>query len=359
MYDYLIVGTGIFGSTFAYEANKANKKVLVIEKRSHIGGNCYTENSHSIHVHKYGPHIFHTNSERIWNYVNQFSKFNNFCNRIKVNYQEKIYSFPINLLTLHQLWGVKTPEEAELKLKEVKIKIDNPKNMEEWILSNVGEEIYHKFFYGYTKKQWKKNPSELPSSIIKRIPIRMNYNDNYYNDKYQGVPINGYTEIFEKMLNGIEVKFNTELKDINWKSIAKKLVYSGKPEELLNYKYGELEYLTLNFEESILEKNDYQGNAIINYTDEKIAHTRIIEHKHFYEENNSGKTIITKETPVEWTKNSTPYYPINTKENNELYQKYKSEISNDIILGGRLGRYQYMDMDQVFANAISEFEKIY
>lgn len=359
MYDYLIVGTGIFGSVFAYEANKIGKKVLVLEKRNHIGGNCYTEKIEEINIHKYGPHIFHTNDKRIWDYINQFAEFNNFVNRPKVNFLGNIYSFPINLFTLYQLWGTSTPQEAKKKLDQVKIINNNPQNLEDWILSQVGEEIYEKFIKGYTTKQWGRHPKELPSSIIKRLPIRLTFDDNYFNDKFQGIPIGGYTQIFEKMLSGIEVITNVDfLKDKNYfESKAKKIIYTGKIDELFEYSYGQLEYRSLKFENEILA-GDFQGNAVVNYTEENIPYTRICEHKHF-EFGQQEKTLITREYPDKYDINKVPYYPIGDEKNIELYNKYKNltENENRYILGGRLAEYKYYDMHQILASALVKIKK--
>lgn len=349
-YDYLIVGAGLFGSTFAERAKKAGKKVLVIDQRSHIGGNCYTENIEGVNVHMYGPHIFHTNNEKIWNYINRFATFNHFVNRIKASYQGNLYSFPINLFTMYQLWGVKTPQEAIDKIHTLRIPISNPQNMEEWCLANVGEEIYEKFIKGYTTKHWHRDPKTLPASIIKRLPLRFTFDDNYYTHQFQGIPKGGYTQIFEKQLNGIEVKLNTPLEK-DWKKYAKKMIYSGRPDALADFKFGELPYLTLSFDHQ-KKCGDHQGNAIINFTDVKVPYTRCVEHKHF-EFGQQNNTIVTYEYPTKWYEGATPYYPIPGPEHKEIYQKYAKEIQkNDIILGGRLGRYSYFDMDQTIANAI-------
>ena len=359
-YDFLIVGAGLFGATFANKAKENGKKCLIIDSRDHIGGNCYTENKENINIHKYGPHIFHTNNEEIWNYVNKFAKFNHFVCRPKVNFKNKIYSFPINLFTLYQLWGINTPELAKNKLEEVKIKIDNPQNLEEWILAQVGEEIYHTFIYGYTKKQWGREPKELPSFIIKRLPIRLNFDDNYFFDKYQGVPIDGYTKLIENMTEGIDIILNENYfhKRDYWNKKAKCIVYTGKIDEFFDYKYGELEYRSLRFETEKFLIKDYQGNAIINYTDYNIPYTRIVEHKHF-EFGNQDYTYITKEYPDSWDRNKTPYYPINNEENNYKYNKYKnlSEKTN-IIFGGRLAEYKYYDMHQIIGSALQKIKKI-
>ena len=359
MIDYVIIGSGLFGSIFARQMTDRGASCLILEKREHIGGNCYTENTEGIHVHKYGPHIFHTNSDKVWEYMNRWTKFNNFVNRPKVNYMGKLYSFPINLFTLYQLWGMSTPKDAEKKLNEVKIKKENPKNLEEWILSQVGEEIYETFIKGYTTKQWGRSPKDLPSFIIKRLPIRLNFDDNYYEDKYQGIPENGYTEIFKKLLNGIPVETNVDyLKDREkLDSLAKKTVYTGAIDEFFNYEYGTLEWRSLRFEHERIETKDFQGNAIINYTDESIPHTRVIEHKHF----NYGKqdfSVVTKEFPQNWDKNKEKFYPINDEKNNELYSKYKNMIDEKkYVFGGRLADYKYYDMHQVVGSALVRSEK--
>jgi UDP-galactopyranose mutase len=354
MYDYLIIGSGFFGSIFAYEMNKIGKKVLIIEKRSHIGGNCYTENVEGISVHKYGPHIFHTNDKRIWDYVNKFADFNHYVNRPKVLHGDSIYSFPINLMTLYQLWKVKTPEQAIQKLEKVKIKCENPKNLEEWILSQVGEEIYEIFIKGYTTKQWGREPKELPSSIIKRLPIRLTFDDNYFNDRFQGIPIGGYTQIFQRMLEGIEVQTGVDFfenKDY-FEKISKKIVFTGKIDQLFDYTYGELEYRSLKFINETHD-GDYQGNAVVNYTESHIPFTRICEHKHF-EFGKQEKTVITKELPDSYDKTKVPYYPIGDQKNLEIYEKYKTltKKQNKFILGGRLAEYKYYDMHQIVGSAL-------
>lgn len=360
MYDYLIVGSGLFGSVFAYEMTKIGKKCLVIESRNHIGGNCYTENIDNINIHKYGPHIFHTNNEYIWNWINQFTKFHNYKHSPKVFHEDKLYSFPINLMTLYQLWGVKTPEEARKKLKSVSISNENPQNLEEWILSQVGEDIYNIFIKGYTMKQWNKDPKELPSFIIKRLPIRLNFDDNYYFDKFQGIPIGGYKQIFEKLLQGIEVRLNTDyfLDKYNFDLIADKVVFTGKIDQFFDYKFGELEYRSLEFDNQRLETDDYQGCSIINYTDFDIPYTRITEHKHF-ENSESKVTWISKEYPIDYKNDAIPYYPINDDKNNKIYDQYK-ELSNDrlnIIFGGRLSEYKYYDMDKTIESALYRLKK--
>ena len=358
-YDFLVVGCGLYGIVFARQMTDANKKVLIIEKRNHIGGNCYTEEYQNINIHKYGPHIFHTDNKTVWDYVNHFAQFNNFINRPKVFYKDKLYSFPINLMTLYQLWNVLTPAQAEKKLKATLVPNDNPENMEDWAISQVGRQIYEIFIKGYTKKQWGKNPNELPSNIIKRLPIRLTFDDNYYSHRYQGIPIGGYTIMFGKMLDGIEIKLETDYFDNKsyWDSVASNVVYTGKLDEYFNYKYGELEYRGLRFENKIL-KGDFQGNAVINYTDEALAYTRVIEHKHFEFIQNKN-TVVTWEYPDKYDKNKIPYYPVNTDTNNKLYERYEQEAvkEKNLILGGRLAQYKYLDMDQVMLAALETSRK--
>jgi UDP-galactopyranose mutase len=360
-YDYLIVGCGLFGSVFARQATEAGKSCLIIDKRKHVGGNCYTEEKNGIHVHKYGPHIFHTNNEQVWNFINRWASFNNYVHRPKVSHKGNLYSFPINLFTLHQLWGVNTPEEAERKLEEVRVPIANPENLEEWILSRVGTEIYETFIYGYTKKQWNKEPRELPSSIIKRLPIRLTHDDNYFNDKYQGIPIGGYTAIFNKMLEGIRVELGIDYLTARdyWDSKAKRTVYTGAIDEFFGNTHGTLEWRSLMFKDEFIESCDYQGNAVINYTAENVPFTRIVEHKHF-DYTNQSDTIITKEYPENWTSGQEKFYPINDEKNNQLYLKYKKLIDKSKhILGGRLADYKYYDMHQVIASSLHQFSKIH
>lgn len=357
-YDYLIVGCGLFGIVFAQKQFERGKRVLIIEKRDHMGGNCHTETTEGINVHKYGPHVFHTNNSKVWEYVNRFAQFNHFVNRPKVIYKNNLYSFPINLMTLYQLYGVKTPLEAKMKLKEVAIPKENPNNLEEWILSQVGPDIYKIFIKGYTQKQWQREPKDLPASLIKRLPIRLTFDENYFNDKYQGIPIGGYTNMFKKMLEGVDVKLNTDYfkNRYYWDSIADSIVYTGKIDEYFDFKFGALEYRGLRFENELLE-GDYQGNAVINYTEELIPFTRIIEHKHF-EFKNQPQTIITREFPMSYERNDVPYYPVNTDRNNKLYEKYKKETQKKkgLILGGRLATYRYLDMDDVILSALELVE---
>ena len=359
-YDFVVVGCGIFGSVFAQQMAARGKKILVIEKRPHIGGNCYTENIEGIEVHKYGPHIFYTNDEKVWSYVNRFAEFNNFVNRVKVRHKDKLYSFPVNLMTLYQLWGVKTPAEARQKLKEAAIPNSNPQNLEEWVLSQVGREIYEIFFKGYTKKQWKKDPKDLPASIMRRIPIRLNFDDSYYNVRYQGIPIGGYRRLFERMLEGIEIRLNTDYfaKRDYWDSLASRVVYTGKIDEYFDYKFGQLEYRSMRFENKILD-GDYQGNAVINYTEEHVPYTRITEHKHF-ELKNCDKTVVTWEYPDDYDRDKVPFYPINDKTNDGIYALYKKEAEkqNKVIFGGRLAAYAYLDMGQCISEAMTVCEKL-
>jgi UDP-galactopyranose mutase len=358
MYDYLIVGAGFYGAVCARELTDRGYKCLVIDKRSHIGGNCYTENIEGINVHKYGPHIFHTSDKKVWEYVNKYAEFNDFKYRPKVNYKGSIYSFPINLMTLYQIYGVTTPDEAFRKLEDVKIPNNNPKNLEEWILSQVGPEIYNIFIKGYTKKQWNKDPKDLPTSIIKRLPIRMSFEDNYYEDTYSGIPINGYTGIFEKLLIDIEVQLKRdyfEQKDY-FDSIAKKVIYTGPVDAFYSYKFGKLDYRSLRFETYNLNMPDYQGVAGMNYTDEEVSFTRITEHKHF-EFGKQKNTVISMEYPEN---HGEPYYPINDIENNKKYLLYKELMDKEekYIFGGRLADYRYYDMHQVIASALAKVNKI-
>jgi UDP-galactopyranose mutase len=357
MYDYLIIGSGLFGSVFAREMKNYGKSILVIDKRSHIGGNCYTENIEGINIHKYGPHIFHTSNKEIWEYVNRLVEFNNFKYRPKVNYKGNIYSFPINLLTLYQIYNVKTPSDAIKLFDANKIHIENLTNLEDWCLSNIGEELYNIFIRGYTKKQWGCDPRELPTSIIKRIPIRFNFDDSYYFDRYEGIPIGGYTQIFEKLLDGIEVRLNQDYfsnRDY-FDSIADKIVYTGAIDRFYDYKFGKLDYRSLDFKTETLDIMDFQGTAGINYTEYEIPYTRIIEHKHF-EFGNQSHTIITKEYP---TLNGDPYYPINNQTNNQKYNKYKDLMNNEtnFIFGGRLADYKYYDMHQVIGSSLHRSKK--
>jgi len=347
----------MFGSVFARCVAEKGKKVLIVDQRSHIGGNCYTEKIEGISVHKYGPHSFHTNNKKVWDFVNRFAEFNNYQSHIKVNYKGALYSFPINMMTLHQLWGVNTPEEAVARIKEEKIPIENPANLEEWVLSEVGREIYDIFIKGYTTKQWGRKPSLLPSFIIKRLPIRLTFDDRYFDDRYQGIPVGGYTKMFENILdhNNISISLNTNYFDSKNEldKIATTTVYSGKIDEYFDYKFGELEYRSLKFKSKVLD-GDFQGNAIINYTDEKVRHTRIIEHKHFEFQQNP-KTVVTWERPDSYDRKKIPFYPIQDEKNKQLYREYEQEAKiTNVIFGGRLGTYSYYDMHQVIAQAMKK-----
>ena len=361
-YDYLIVGSGLFGSVFAYEANKKGKKCLVIDKRNHIGGNIYTKEIEGINVHKYGAHIFHTSNKEIWEYINNFAEFNRYTNSPIANYKGEIYNMPFNMNTFNKLWGVITPQEAKEKIEEERSMdyTDEPKNLEEQAINLVGRTIYEKLVKGYTEKQWGKKAKELPAFIIKRLPVRFNYDNNYFNDIYQGIPIGGYTKIIEKMLGGIEVRLNCDFfshrKELE--NIAKKIIFTGQIDKFYNYKFGELEYRSLKFETEILNEENYQGNAVVNYTEYEIPYTRIIEHKHF-EYGTEEKTVITREFPDDWTKDKEPYYPINNERNNELYSKYKELAENEenVIFGGRLGQYKYYDMHVVIQEALDTLKK--
>lgn len=364
MYDYLIVGSGLFGSVFARELTNKGYKCLVVDKRNHIGGNVFTENTNGINVHKYGPHIFHTNDKQIWDYVNCFANFNHYRHKVAVNYEGKILSFPINLLTFSQLFGLNTPNDVQQFLEGIKKDDQQSRsNLEEWIVSQVGSELYKIFIKGYTHKQWGRKPCELPISIISRIPIRTNYDDNYFNDIYQGIPIGGYTTLINNLLEGIEVKLNVDfIKDrVNLSGIAQKIVFTGPIDQYFDYSLGELEYRSLRFEHEHLKIDDFQGVAQMNYTSFNIPYTRIVEHKHF-EFSKSKDTIITKEYPIEWHKGIEPYYPINDFKNSNLYKKYKSlamQQCPDVIFGGRLAEYKYYDMHQVVAAALTQVNKIY
>ena len=356
-YDYLIVGSGLFGAIFACEATKKGKKCLVIDKREHIAGNIYTEKIENINVHKYGAHIFHTSDKEVWNYINQFAEFNRYTNSPVARYKNEVYNLPFNMNTFNKLWGVFTPEEAKKKIEEElkEAKIENPKNLEEQAIKLVGKTIYEKLIKGYTEKQWGRKATELPAFIIKRLPVRFTYDNNYFNDLYQGIPIGGYTSIIEKMLDGIEVRLDCDYfenkKELE--NIAQKIIFTGPIDKYYNYKFGHLEYRSLRFEMEILDIENYQGNSIVNYTDYKIPYTRIIEHKHF-EYGTQPKTVITREFPDNWTLEKEPYYPINNDKNNQLYEKYRELADKDdkVIFGGRLGEYKYYDMDKVVKRAL-------
>ena len=356
-YDYLIVGTGLFGSIFAYEANKRGKKCLVIDKRNHIGGNIYTERIEDINVHKYGAHIFHTSNKEIWDYINNFAEFNRYTNSPVAKYKDEVYNLPFNMNTFNKLWGVFTPEEAKEKIEEElkETNIKEPKNLEEQAIKLVGKTIYEKLVKGYTEKQWGMKATDLPAFIIKRLPVRFTYDNNYFNDKYQGIPEGGYTKIVEKMLDGIETRLNYnyfEHKE-ELEGIADKIIFTGPIDEYYNYCFGALEYRSVRFETEVLDTDNYQGNAVINYTEYEVPYTRIIEHKHF-EYGTQPKTVISREYSDTWNKDKEPYYPINNDKNNALYAKYKELADKDdkIIFGGRLGEYKYYDMHKVIEEAL-------
>lgn len=361
-YDYLIVGAGLFGCVFAHEATKAGKTCLVIDKRAHLGGNVYCENVDGINVHKYGAHIFHTNDKHIWDYVNQFAKFNNYINSPVSISKGKLYNLPFNMNTFYQLWGTKTPEEAkaiiEKQIEENGVK--NPKNLEEQALSLIGKDVYETLIKEYTEKQWGKKATELPAFIIKRLPVRYTFDNNYFNDKYQGIPIGGYNKIIEGLLKDIDTKTNVDFFENKEElsASASKIVYTGKIDEFYNYKFGNLEYRSLRFENTRLEKENHQGNAVVNYNDGDIPYTRIIEHKHF-EFGKQKHTVITKEHPEQWTKEKEAYYPINNDDNQNKYQQYKalSLQEDNIIFGGRLAEYKYYDMHQIIASALHKVKK--
>lgn len=356
-YDYLIVGAGLFGAIFAYEANKKGKKCLVIDKRKHVAGNIYCKDVDGINVHKYGAHIFHTSNEDVWKYVNQFAEFNNYINSPVAVYKDELYNMPFNMNTFNKLWGVITPAEAKSKIQEQKdeLNIGEPTNLEEQALSLVGSDVYEKLVKGYTEKQWGRSATELPSFIIKRLPLRFTYDNNYFNDRYQGIPMGGYTKIIEKMLEGIEVKLECDyFKEYkNNKGIAEKVVFTGMIDEFFEYQLGVLEYRSLRFEHETIECDNYQGNAVVNYTEKEVPYTRIIEHKHF-EFGKQPHTVVTKEYPHNWEKGDEPYYPINNERNDELFAKYEDlgKSNPNVIFGGRLGNYKYYDMDKVIEAAL-------
>ena len=360
-YDYLIVGAGLYGAICAYELNKKGYKCLVIDKRGHIAGNIYTEEIEGINVHKYGAHIFHTSNKEVWNYINKFAEFNNYINQPVARYKNELYNLPFNMNTFTKLWSdVFTPEDAKRRIEEEKAKyhIDEPKNLEEQAINLVGPTIYEKLIKGYTAKQWGRKCTDLPAFIIKRLPVRFTFDNNYFNDRYQGIPIGGYTMIIEKMLSGIDVKLNYDYKLHKDEIDAKKVIYTGPIDEYFDYCYGELEYRKVEFKTEILDTPNYQGNAVVNYTEYEVPYTRIIEHKHFEFDTTSPKTVISKEYSSTWKKGDEPYYPMNDEKNNSLYLKYKelAEKEKNVSFGGRLGLYKYYDMDDTIEAAL-EFLK--
>lgn len=362
MYDYLIVGAGPFGSTFAHEAANRGKKVLVIDKRNHVGGNMYCEEIEGINVHKYGAHIFHTSDKKIWNYVNRFCEFNHYINSPVARYKKEVYNLPFNMNTFNRMWGVITPQEAKAKIEEQvrELNITDPQNLEQQALSLVGTDIYTKLIKGYTEKQWGRRATELPAFIIKRLPVRFRYDNNYFNDRFQGIPIGGYNVIFDKLLDGIDVKLNTEYlsnkRELD--CLAKKVVYTGPIDQYFDYSLGVLEYRSLRFENEIIDTDNYQGNAVVNYTEAQIPWTRILEHKHF-EFGTQPKTVITREYSGTWNKGDEPYYPVNDERNSRLYAEYRklAEKEKNVIFGGRLADYKYYDMHHVFDAALQKVQE--
>ena len=362
-YDYLVVGTGLFGATFAYEAAKRGKRVKVIEKRDHIAGNIYTKEVDGIQVHQYGAHIFHTSNKKVWDYVNQFAEFNRYTNSPVANYKGEMYNLPFNMNTFSQMWGVRTPAEAMAKINEQRQEMagKEPQNLEEQAISLIGRDIYEKLIKGYTEKQWGQKATELPAFIIRRLPVRLVYDNNYFNDTYQGIPIGGYTQIVEKMLDSdlIDVETGVDFFDKKNEYLKDypKIVFTGMIDQFFDYQLGELQYRSLRFETEERNIGNYQGNAVINYTDAETPYTRIIEHKHFeFGKGDKDKTVITREYPADWYRGDEPYYPINNQRNNELYKQYAklaSEQANNVIFGGRLGQYRYYNMDQVLHAALT------
>ena len=361
-YDYLIVGAGLFGAVFAYEATEKGKKCLVIDKRDHIAGNIYTKETENINVHQYGAHIFHTSDRKIWDYVNFFADFNNYINSPVAVYKDELYNLPFNMNTFSKMWNIKTPSEAKAIIEKQieELNITEPQNLEEQALSLVGTDVYEKLIKGYTEKQWGRDCKELPAFIIKRLPLRFTYDNNYFNDRYQGIPIGGYTKIVEKMLEGSDVLLDTDyfefIKDNE--GIADKVLFTGMIDEYYDFCYGHLEYRTVRFETEVLDCDNYQGNAVVNYTDREVPYTRIIEHKHF-EFGKQEKTIISREYSTEWEPGMEPYYPVNNERNNDLFEKYKALADKEekVIFGGRLGNYKYYDMDKVIIAALEAVEK--
>ncbi len=370
-YDYLIVGSGLYGATFAYLAKQKGKKCLVIDKRSHIGGNVYCDDDEGIHVHKYGAHIFHTSNKQVWDFVNSFVQFNRYTNSPVANYKGELYNLPFNMNTFYQMWGVKTPVEAIAKIEEQKkdavaiLDGREPTNLEEQALSLVGHDIYEKLIKGYTEKQWGRKCTELPAFIIKRLPVRFTFDNNYFYDAYQGIPIGGYNKLIDGLLNEIEVKINADFFSDRkyWESMADRIVFTGKLDEFYDYKFGKLEYRTVRFETDKLEKQNHQGNAVINYTEAEIPYTRIIEYKHFEPENPAYQkdiTVISREYSTEWKDGMEPFYPVNDEKNGLLYKKYKTlaDSENNVFFGGRLAEYKYYDMDDVIEKCINDWEKL-
>ena len=360
-YDYLIVGAGLYGAVFAHEMTKMGKKCLAIDKRSHIAGNIYCEDIEGIHVHKYGAHIFHTSDKKIWEYINEFAEFNNYINSPVAIYKDELYNLPFNMNTFSKMWGIKTPDEAKKIITDqiAELHISEPQNLEEQALSLVGADVYEKLVKGYTEKQWGRDCKDLPAFIIKRLPLRFTYDNNYFNDRYQGIPIGGYTPIVEKMLEGSDVLLETDFFEFRKEhpDVADKIVYTGMLDAYFDYQYGVLEYRSVRFETEKLDIDNYQGNAVVNYTEREVPYTRIIEHKHF-EFGKQPVTVISREYPSEWKMGDEPYYPVNDKKNEEKVEKYRKLAENEknVIFGGRLGEYKYYDMDKVIAAALTAVE---
>ncbi|MGN0642758.1 MAG: UDP-galactopyranose mutase [Huintestinicola sp.] len=365
-YDLLTVGAGLYGAVFSHEAVKAGKKVLVIDKRSHIGGNIYTENIEGINVHRYGAHIFHTDDKKIWDYVSQFAEFNNYVNSPVAVYGDELYNLPFNMNTFSKMWGIKTPAQAKeiIDRQRRESGISEPKNLEEQAIFLAGRDIFEKLIKGYTEKQWGRKCSELPPFIIKRVPLRFTYDNNYFTDRYQGIPIGGYTKLAEKMLDGCDIMLDTDYFDVRDSISADTVVYTGPADRYFDYRFGRLEYRSLRFETEILDTDNYQGNAVVNYTGSDVPYTRIIEHRHFekYDPELVRSTVVTREYPIAPSEGCEPYYPVNDSKNNDLYEKYrlladKERTEKNVIFGGRLGLYRYMDMDDVIAKALDDFSE--
>lgn len=362
-YDYLIVGAGLYGAVMAHELKKKGKRCLVIDRRGHIAGNVYCENVEGINVHKYGAHIFHTSNKKVWEYINQFAEFNNYINSPVAIYKGELYNLPFNMNTFSKMWGIKTPKEAKEKIARqvAETGITEPKNLEEQGLSLVGRDVFEKLVKGYTEKQWGRDCKDLPAFIIKRLPVRFTYDNNYFNDRYQGIPVGGYTKIVEKMLEGTEVLLNADFFEFKKRNpdLADKIIFTGMIDEYFDYRLGALEYRSVRFETEVLDCDNYQGNAVVNYTEREVPYTRIIEHKHF-EFGQQEKTVISREYSSEWTVGMEPYYPVNNEQNNQLFEQYKELASKEenVIFGGRLGDYKYYDMDKVIEAALAAVEKL-
>ena len=362
-YDYLIVGAGLYGAVFAHEAKAAGKSALVIDRRAQIAGNVYTEEIEGINVHRYGAHIFHTNDKKVWDYVNQFAEFNRYTNSPVANYHGELYSLPFNMYTFNKMWGVVTPQEAEAKIAQqrAEAEITEPKNLEEQAISLVGTNIYEKLIRGYTEKQWGRPCTELPAFIIRRLPVRLTFDNNYFNARYQGIPMGGYTRMVEKMLEGTEVRLGVDYLEQRgeYDALADKVVFTGPIDEYFGYRLGHLEYRSIRFETEVLDMPNYQGNAVVNYTDRETPYTRIIEHKHF-EFGTQPKTVISREYSSEWKNGDEPYYPVNDEKNKALYEQYRALAAQEsrVVFGGRLGEYKYYDMDAVIASALNKTEEL-